>query len=179
MPANGLGMCCRPTAYDDVLVRRTILWYLLLGGRHIDTAHLYLNHHAVGLGIQDAVARGVPRSEIFVTSKIFPSHFGYQTTKDTVPKLLEDLQLEYIDLLLMHFPSRIPVVATSRECRFRFDPFYQQSASKTSDKTQEGLRIALSPISTSCRFLSLPKNLMTAITLWSESCTTLLPTASR
>lgn len=36
MPQNGLGMCCRPTAYDDVLVSRTVLWYLLLGGRHID-----------------------------------------------------------------------------------------------------------------------------------------------
>ena len=34
MPAAGLGMCCRPTAYDDVLVRRTITWYLLQGGTH-------------------------------------------------------------------------------------------------------------------------------------------------
>ena len=40
MPMNGIGMCCRYSAYDDVLVRRTILWYLLLGGRHIDGAHL-------------------------------------------------------------------------------------------------------------------------------------------
>lgn len=109
MPANGLGMCCRPTAYDDILVRRTVLWYLLLGGRHIDTAHLYLNHKAVGLGIQDAMKRGVPREEIFVTSKIAPTHFGYNKTMATVPPFLEELDLEYIDLVLMHMPSNLPL----------------------------------------------------------------------
>ena len=58
MPQNGIGMCCRPTAYDDVLVERTVLWYLLLGGRHIDTAHIYLNHEAIGKGIEKAIRRG-------------------------------------------------------------------------------------------------------------------------
>ena len=38
MPQQGIGMCCRYTAYDPESVRRTILWYLKLGGRHIDTA---------------------------------------------------------------------------------------------------------------------------------------------
>ena len=72
MPANGIGMCCRHSAYDTESVRRTVLWYLLKGGRLIDTAQLYLNHKAVGLGIRDAMARGVPRSEIFVTTKLTP-----------------------------------------------------------------------------------------------------------
>ncbi len=49
---TGLGMCCRGTAYDDESVRRSVLWYMLQGGRHIDTAALYLNHKAVGLGIK-------------------------------------------------------------------------------------------------------------------------------
>ena len=105
LPALGLGMCCRPTAYDDVLVRRTILWYLLLGGRHIDTAHLYLNHRAIGQGIQDALERGIPRGEIFVTTKIFPSQFGYNSTLEMVPKYANELQLDYIDLILLHAPS--------------------------------------------------------------------------
>ena len=108
MPANGLGMCCRPTAYDDILVRRTVLWYLLMGGRHIDGAHLYLNHRAIGLGIKDAMERGVKREEIFVTTKIFPTHFGYNKTIATVPPFLEELGLEYIDLVLMHSPSAFP-----------------------------------------------------------------------
>lgn len=110
MPQAGLGMCCRYSAYDDVLVRRTVLWYLLLGGRHIDAAHLYLNHHAIGLGIKDAIARGIPRDEIFVTTKIFPSHYGYNLTLATIPKFLDELQLEYIDLLLMHSPVTVPLM---------------------------------------------------------------------
>uniref|UniRef100_A0A7S3P5A8 NADP-dependent oxidoreductase domain-containing protein n=1 Tax=Amphora coffeiformis TaxID=265554 RepID=A0A7S3P5A8_9STRA len=105
MPAVGLGMCCRPTAYDDVLVRRSVLWYLLLGGRHIDGAHLYLNHAAIGQAIRDAVQRGIPREEIFVTTKLWPSHFGYNKTLEMIPRFATELGLEYIDLVLMHMPS--------------------------------------------------------------------------
>jgi len=105
MPQIGLGMCCRPTAYDDVLVYRTVLWYLLLGGRHIDGAYLYLNHRAIGEGIAEAIRRGVKRSEIFVTTKIFPTQYGYDSAASMVPQYLEELGLEYIDLLLMHSPS--------------------------------------------------------------------------
>lgn len=109
MPSNGLGMCCRYSAYDDVLVRRTVLWYLLLGGRHIDGAHLYLNHKAIGQGIRDAIARGIRREEIFLTTKIFPSHYGYNSTLATVPNFLEELGLDYIDMILMHAPG-MPLV---------------------------------------------------------------------
>jgi diketogulonate reductase-like aldo/keto reductase len=68
MPANGLGLCCRAEATDDQSVTRAVLWYLLLGGRLLDTAELYLNHKAIGKGIDLAVARGVPKDEIWVTS---------------------------------------------------------------------------------------------------------------
>jgi diketogulonate reductase-like aldo/keto reductase len=108
MPQQGLGMCCRPTAYDDVLVERTVLWYLLIGGRLIDTAHVYLNHRAIGKGIKEAIRRGVPRSEIFVTTKVFASTFGYKSTKELVPIFLEELGLEYIDLVILHSPVRFP-----------------------------------------------------------------------
>eukprot|EP00536_Pseudo-nitzschia_multiseries_P012972 jgi/Psemu1/320374/estExt_fgenesh1_pm.C_5270002 len=104
MPRNGLGMCCRPTAYDDVSVERTIEWFLLQGGRHIDGAHLYLNHAAIGRGIANAVAKGVPRSEIFLTTKLWPSDFGYKRALEKVPTFLEELNLEYIDMILMHAP---------------------------------------------------------------------------
>lgn len=107
LPQNGLGMCCRATAYDDVLVYRTVLWYLLLGGRHIDGAHLYLNHLSIGRAVKEAVRRGVPRSEIFLTTKIFPTHFGYESTMATVSGYLEELGVDYIDLVLLHFPSTI------------------------------------------------------------------------
>lgn len=113
MPQSGLGMCCRASAYDDVLVRRTVTWYLLLGGRHIDGAHLYLNHRAVGQGIRDAMERGVRREEIFVTTKLFPTTYGYNSTLSTVPTFLDELGLSYVDLVLMH----APISALSRECR--------------------------------------------------------------
>ncbi|KAL7473750.1 hypothetical protein ACHAXS_014496 [Conticribra weissflogii] len=105
MPQNGLGMCCRATAYDDVLVYRTVLWYLLKGGRHIDGAQLYLNHEAIGQGIAEAIRRGVPRSEIFVTTKIFPTHFGFESAKNMIDTYMKQLGLDYIDLVLLHFPS--------------------------------------------------------------------------
>ena len=65
MPANGLGMCCRPSAYDDETVRRSVLWYLLQGGRHIDTAQLYLNHKPIGVCV---CVRARARTRVFVAS---------------------------------------------------------------------------------------------------------------
>ncbi|KAL3795765.1 hypothetical protein HJC23_008252 [Cyclotella cryptica] len=112
MPQIGIGMCCRPTAYDDELVYRTILWYLLLGGRHIDGAHLYMNHVAIGRGIAEAIRRGVKREEIFVTTKIFPSHFGYESTMKNVEVYAKELGLDYIDLVLMHAPTTFPFMTS-------------------------------------------------------------------
>lgn len=94
------------------------------GGRHIDTAHVYRNHKAIGLGIKDAIGRGVPRSEIFVTTKIFPSYYGYDSTLDVVPTFLEELGLNELDMVLMHAP-KFPLVAnectklglTDKDCR--------------------------------------------------------------
>ncbi|KAL9188846.1 hypothetical protein ACHAXT_007224 [Thalassiosira profunda] len=111
-PQSGLGMCCRPTAYDDVLVYRTVLWYLLQGGRHIDGAHMYLNHGAIGKAIKEAVRRGVDRKEVFLTTKIAPSHFGYDLTVKTVESFLPELSVEYIDLVLMHAPSFPAIIST-------------------------------------------------------------------
>jgi diketogulonate reductase-like aldo/keto reductase len=107
MPMAGIGMCCRPSAYDDVAVERTIEWYLLKGGRHIDGAHLYLNHAAIGRGIANAIQKGVPRNEIFLTTKLWPSDFGYNRTLEKVPTFLEELGLDYINMVLMHFPLKM------------------------------------------------------------------------
>ena len=117
MPAQGLGMCCRASAYDEETVRRTVLWYLLLGGRHIDTADLYLNHRGVGKGIKEAISRGIPRSEIFVTTKLPARFFGFKASQNSVNRYLEELGLEYVDLLLLHFPSAdlIPLIKVE-EC---------------------------------------------------------------
>jgi len=102
-----LGMCCRPLAYDTASVREAVLWYLLLGSRLIDTAELYMNHEGVGLGIKEAISRGVPRSEIFVTSKIFPTNFGRKATEIAMNGVLSSLGLDYIDLMLLHGPNSL------------------------------------------------------------------------
>jgi diketogulonate reductase-like aldo/keto reductase len=105
LPQIGLGTCCRPTAYDPESIRRSVLWYLLLGGRHVDTAYMYGNHQPIGAAIQEAMQRGISRKDIFVTTKISPTHFGYQSVLDRIPEFLQELQLDYIDLVLLHAPS--------------------------------------------------------------------------
>lgn len=102
MPISGLGMCCRPGASGDA-ARQAVLDYLVMGGRHIDDAELYSNHREVGEGIRDAMERGIPRSEIFLTTKLVPDNFGFEATLARVPEMLKELGLEYIDLLLLHW----------------------------------------------------------------------------
>ena len=71
-----------------------MLWHLLQGGRHIDTASLYLNHRACGEGIREAIKRGVPREEIFVVTKINPREYGRNSSEAAVRLFLEELGLE-------------------------------------------------------------------------------------
>lgn len=101
MPIVGLGLCCRPTAKGDA-VRQGVLDFLLMGGRHLDDATIYGNHREVGLGIRQAVALGVPREEVFLTTKIPPNRFGFEETLAWIPEMLEELGLEYVDLVLLH-----------------------------------------------------------------------------
>jgi len=86
-------------------VRRTVLWYLVQGGRHIDDADAYWNHRAVGQGIQDAIVRGVPREEIFLTTKLMPSFYGKELAVKSVHRMLKELGVDRIDLLLLHMPA--------------------------------------------------------------------------
>jgi len=101
MPMSGIGLCCRPTAQGDA-VRQGVLDYLLMGGRHLDDAMLYNNHREVGQGVREAISHGVPRSEIFLVTKIWPSNFGFEKTTAAVEQILEELGLDYVDLVLLH-----------------------------------------------------------------------------
>lgn len=139
MPQNGIGMCCRPSAYDNELIRRTVLWYLLSGGRLIDTAHLYLNHKAIGEGIQMAIERGVPRKQIFVTTKVDPSNFGRNATKDVVNLALQDLNLDYIDLVLMHMPSGFYKAGECKRLQLSNSECREETWKTLSDVRKEGV----------------------------------------
>jgi len=110
MPMTGIGLCCRPTAQGDP-VRQGVLDYLVMGGRHLDDADLYSNHQEVGLGVRQAMAAGVPREEIFLTTKIWPNDFGFESTSAWVDKILGELGLDYVDLVLLHaagVPDNLP-----------------------------------------------------------------------
>lgn len=71
------------------------------GYRHIDTATAYFNEEEVGRAVRDS---GIPREEIFVTSKLWLSHYGYEGAKRGVERSLSKLGLGYIDLYLLHQP---------------------------------------------------------------------------
>ena len=78
-----------------------VLTALRMGYRHIDTAHAYQDERGVGQAIKES---GIPRNEIWLTSKIWPSEYGEGKTLEAIDKMLERLQVDYIDLLYVHQP---------------------------------------------------------------------------
>jgi 2,5-diketo-D-gluconate reductase B len=81
---------------------------LRLGYRHVDTAELYDNEHEVGEGLRSS---GVAREEVFVTTKIWPSHFAARELERAAKESLTRLKLAQVDLLLLHWPN--PRIALS------------------------------------------------------------------
>lgn len=74
---------------------------LEVGYRHIDTAQSYFNEEEVGNAI---VKSGIPREELFLTTKVWIEHYGYEQTKASVYESMQKLQVDYIDLMLLHQP---------------------------------------------------------------------------
>lgn len=80
---------------------RCVLDALKTGYRLIDTAQSYFNEEEVGNAI---VKSGIPREEIFLTTKVWVEHYGYEETKKSIYESMRKLQTEYIDLMLLHQP---------------------------------------------------------------------------
>jgi methylglyoxal/glyoxal reductase len=76
---------------------------LAAGYRHIDTATRYNNEVQVGQAIQDSL---IPRSELFITTKVYKTEHGYDQTLQSFEASLARLQLDYVDLFLIHWPTR-------------------------------------------------------------------------
>ncbi len=72
------------------------------GYRHIDTAAAYKNEESVGEGIKES---GIARKDLFVTSKVWNTQRGYEKTIAAFEKTLSDLDLDYLDLYLIHWPA--------------------------------------------------------------------------
>lgn len=80
---------------------RCVLDALKVGYRHIDTAQSYFNEEEVGNAIEKS---RVPRNEIFLTTKVWIEHYGYEQTKASVYESMQKLKVNYIDLVLLHQP---------------------------------------------------------------------------
>ncbi|GLC38995.1 hypothetical protein PLESTB_001773600 [Pleodorina starrii] len=98
LPAVGLGTF--RAQGDDA--RTAVLAALKVGLRHIDTASIYKNEGPIREAL---VASGVPRGEVFVTSKVSPYEQGAGRARTAVEGILERLGLEYLDLVLVHWPG--------------------------------------------------------------------------
>ena len=89
---------------------RAVEQALRLGYRHIDTAEMYDNEREVGEGLR---ASGVKRSDVFITTKIWPSHFAPRELDRAARESLARLRLSEVDLLLLHWPNpQIPLAET-------------------------------------------------------------------
>lgn len=80
---------------------RCVLDALEVGYRHIDTAQSYFNEEEVGNAIERS---GIPREELFITTKVWIEHYGYEEAKKSVYGSMRKLKVDYIDLVLLHQP---------------------------------------------------------------------------
>lgn len=99
MPRFGLGTFAQPS---DSVCEQSCLTALKAGYRHIDTAHAYYDERGVGRAVKES---GVPREEIWITSKLWPTEYGEGKTAEAIDKMLERLGVGYIDLLYVHQPA--------------------------------------------------------------------------
>lgn len=98
IPMIGFGVFEIP---NDGETYEAVMTALKSGYRHIDTAAAYMNESDVGKAMKDS---GIPRNEIFVTSKLWIQDYGYEEAKKGIETSLQNLGLDYIDLYLLHQP---------------------------------------------------------------------------
>lgn len=99
IPVIGFGTWQTP---DGEVAERSVLAALKAGYRHIDTAAAYKNEASVGRGIAKS---GIPREEIFVTTKLWNDAHSYEAAKKAIDDSLGKLDVGYLDLYLIHWPN--------------------------------------------------------------------------
>jgi len=99
---------------------------LEVGYRHIDTAAAYRNERGVGAAI---AASGIPRGEIFVTTKLWNSAQGYESTLGAFQKSIDRLGIDYVDLYLIHWP--VPTEGRALDTWRAFEKIHEEGGSRT------------------------------------------------
>jgi len=126
---------------------RTVEQALRLGYRHVDTAEMYDNEREVGEGLH---ASGVKRNDIFVTTKIWPSHFAPRELERAARDCLVRLRLSEVDLLLLHWPNpQIPLAETlGALCKVKRDGLARNIgiSNFTVALIEDAVRIATEPL---------------------------------
>ena len=87
---------------DDAVVDDAVRAAIEIGYRHIDTAQAYGNERGVGEGVRTC---GVPREQIFVTSKVAAEHKDYMSAADGIDETLRKMGLDYLDMMIIHSPQ--------------------------------------------------------------------------
>eukprot|EP00933_Yihiella_yeosuensis_P025739 TRINITY_DN19976_c0_g1_i1.p1 TRINITY_DN19976_c0_g1~~TRINITY_DN19976_c0_g1_i1.p1 ORF type:complete len:317 (-),score=68.70 TRINITY_DN19976_c0_g1_i1:173-1123(-) len=106
MPKFGLGVYMSDPGSPT---QNAVQWALEAGYRMIDTAKIYENEKSVGKGI---VKSGIPRSDIFVATKLWDDDHGYDHAQKAIREQLKDLGMDYVDLYLIHSPNTGKLVET-------------------------------------------------------------------
>ena len=96
IPQFGIGVFQVP---EGEATYNTVKNALEIGIRHIDTAHAYQNERSVGKAVKES---GIPRKDVWITTKLWPSEYGEGKTSEAIDKMLKRLDTDYIDLLLLH-----------------------------------------------------------------------------
>lgn len=98
IPVLGLGLYRSPNGAET---SESVRYALEVGYRHLDTARIYGNEADVGAGLR---AAGIPREQVFVTTKLWESDQGYDPSKAALRQSLRLMGLDHIDLFLIHWP---------------------------------------------------------------------------
>jgi diketogulonate reductase-like aldo/keto reductase len=104
IPQIGLGLW---QVRDQAEFNRAFDAAVEAGYRHFDTAQAYGNEQFLGEALARSKRSGLPRQEVWITTKIAVQHFGYNHTLKSIEQSLKNLQTDYVDLLLLHFPVSV------------------------------------------------------------------------